>query len=372
MSENPNPNVKFLWVTVDSILDPWNPSLGERGIKIHYVLWLSKAYRAARELCKQIDFDIAHHISWGTLGAAPQLWQLPVPSVWGPVGGGQCTPPRFLRYFGWGAWQEILRSCYVRALRFSPGLRKTARHSRILLATNRETEKLLKKVAGEKVHRFLDCGLAADWVPAVLPVDRTSNEFTLLWAGRLEHRKALALGLEALAQVRRIRVRLLVAGTGVLRPTLEVLATKLGLDSRVQFLGSVPHDKMPALLQSADAFLFTSVRDSFGSVVLEAMAQGLPIVSLNHQGVGTFVPDEAGIKVPVTTPRQTVRTLAVAIETLGTSPSLRRKMQLASWNFAKTQTWDQRAKRMSRLYAQAVSTHTQPVRPIRKTSACTE
>jgi glycosyltransferase involved in cell wall biosynthesis len=242
----------------------------------------------------------------------------------------------------------------VRSLRFSPRLRVAARSSSVIFATNRDTEELLKRVAGAKVRPFLDCGLPPDSVPADLPTIGSSREFTLLWAGRLEHRKALALALQALAQVRHTPTNLLIAGNGALRPKLEALASELGLAKRVKFLGLVPPERMQSVFQSAHAFLFTSLRDSFGSVVLEAMANGLPIVTLSHQGVGTFVPDNAGIKVPVTTPQETIRALANAIDELSAPDSRRSSMQLAGWTFAKEQTWDRRAERMTQIYEEVV------------------
>jgi glycosyltransferase involved in cell wall biosynthesis len=356
LRENPNPNVQFVWVDVKSALDTWNPAQGERGIRLHYLLWLKEAYAAARKLCEESCVEIAHHVSWGTMRAAPPLWQLPVPSIWGPIGGGQCAPAAFLRYFGLRAGQEILRTCLTRTLYFSRGFRKTAQSSDLILATNRETQRLLKSISGADVQLMLDCGLQADWVSPIPPADRSVRDLTLLWVGRLEHRKALPLALEALASVRGVQATLLVAGSGPLRSKLEIMAAKLGLGSRVEFLGSVPYTMMQSLFERADLFLFTSLRDSFGSVVLEAMAKGLPIITLDHQGVGSFVPNDAGVKVPVTNPKDTVRSLAAAIENLGQSPAALTGMRLASWCFAKEQTWSRRAEQMTGIY-QKVASH---------------
>jgi len=123
----------------------------------------------------------------------------------------------------------------------------------------------------------------------------------------------------------------------------------------VQFLGHVPWLDMPSLFQSADAFLFTSLRDSSGSVVLEAMAQALPVITLNHQGVGALVPEEAGIKVPVTTPAATVEALAEAIRRLAISPEMRQRMGEVGWRYARTQTWERRAEEMNNLYEECVN-----------------
>jgi glycosyltransferase involved in cell wall biosynthesis len=112
---------------------------------------------------------------------------------------------------------------------------------------------------------------------------------------------------------------------------------------------------MPDLFRQADAFLFTSLRDTSGSVVLEAMAHALLIITLDHQGVGEFVPSDAGIKVPVTTPGKTAATLAQEIRRLGASMEMRVRMGEAAWAYARTQTWDRRAAQMSRWYHQCLS-----------------
>jgi glycosyltransferase involved in cell wall biosynthesis len=348
--EKPNPKIQFVWTDVNSILDSWDPVRGEHGIRVHYLLWLKAAYATAQRLCRENCIDIAHHVSWGTIRAAPPLWQLPVPSIWGPIGGGQCVPMAFLHYFGLRAGQEIMRACLTRTLHFSRNLRKATRCAELVLATNRETQELLSSISGARVQLMLDCGLEADWISSTPPIDRPVCEFTLLWAGRLEHRKALPLALEALASVKEIQARLLVAGDGALRPKLEKMAAEMGLRSRVEFLGSVPYSMMQSVFERVDAFLFTSLRDSFGSTVLEAMAKGLPIITLDHQGVGSFVPDGAGIKVPVTNPSNSVLSLAAAIEKLGKSPAILSGMRLVSWNFAREQTWDRRAKQMTKIY----------------------
>jgi glycosyltransferase involved in cell wall biosynthesis len=135
---------------------------------------------------------------------------------------------------------------------------------------------------------------------------------------------------------------------------MEDLTRELGLTNRVEFLGRIPHEDMPALFQRCDAFLFTSLRDSFGSVVLEAMAHGLPVVTLNHQGMRAFVPEDAAIKIPVRTPEQIIRDFALAIESLGSNPDSMRRMSQAASVFANEQTWTRRAEMMNTLYDEIV------------------
>jgi glycosyltransferase involved in cell wall biosynthesis len=227
----------------------------------------------------------------------------------------------------------------------------------VSLVLNRETESLLKRTGATNVRRFLDCGLHEPRYvqnPRAAPAEQLC---TLLWAGRLEHRKGLRLALEALARVRHVPVKLLVAGQGPDRGSYEKKVASLGLENTVEFLGPVPYDQMPALFRRADAFLFTSLRDSFGTVALEAMSHALPIVMLDHQGVGTFVPDAAGIKIPVEKPLQVIEGLAAAIEKIANCTPCRLRMGSAALEMANQETWEQRITRMTALYEEVISAH---------------
>ncbi|MGB7844224.1 MAG: WecB/TagA/CpsF family glycosyltransferase [Candidatus Acidiferrum sp.] len=249
----------------------------------------------------------------------------------------------------------MLRSIRLATLPHSNSLRKAARASALILATNRETGDFLSRVGSRNVRLFLDSGIPSSFISGP-PVPKSGNRpFTLLWVGRMEPRKGLPLALEAFVQIQDMNAKLLIAGDGEMRAKWEQYAERLQLTNRVEFLGQVPWNEMPRLYGRADAFLFPSLRDSFGAQVLEAMGQGLPILTLDHQGVGTFVPEEAGIKVPVTIPRETIAGLAEGMRRLALFPEERLKMGAAARAYAITETWEKRGERMSDLYETLLS-----------------
>lgn len=357
---HPNNNLQFHWLDIPRYMNPWHPLGSDRGLRLHYMLWLRLAYDRARELHEQIGFHIAHHVSYGSVSAPPPVWKLGVPFIWGPIGGGQKSPGTFRRYFG-SAWaEEIGRNARVRLLRYSPSLRSTARASHVTLATNHDTYDLLRQVGACDVRLCLDSGIPSQFVSNGRISSSQDKGLTLLWAGRMQRRKALPLALEALAEVRDLNVTLLIAGDGEMRGSWERCSQRLYVKNKVEFLGRVPWHKMPELYQRSDAFLFTSLRDSFGTQVLEAMAHGLPILTLDHQGVGTFVPPGAGIKIPVTNPPETISAIADGIRWLARNPDARRRLGEAGHAYAQTQTWERRAEWMSKLYEEAVNTQVSP------------
>ncbi|MGH7178451.1 MAG: glycosyltransferase, partial [Tepidisphaeraceae bacterium] len=83
-----------------------------------------------------------------------------------------------------------------------------------------------------------------------------------------------------------------------------------------------------------------------------AMAWGLPIVMLNHQGVRAFVPDDVAMKASVDSPHNTIVELARGIETLAGDPHLRQQMGSAAIEVARLHSWDRKADQIAAWYEQ--------------------
>lgn len=356
LAARPIPNLRFVYVAVDWRFDVWKPDAGERGIRLHYALWQRQVVREVMREHQRQPLDLVHHVSWGSLNQPPVLWKTGLPFVWGPVGGGQTWPTAFIEYAG-SALHEHLRRFAVTAARCNPAIIRAARRADLIFATNRETADLVRRAGGRRVEILLDSGMTVV-DPAEYPRDRaTGVPFTVLWAGRLEPRKGLPLALEAMARLRDRNVRLLVAGDGPQKSQIEQMLDSLQLRDRVTLLGQVPYREMSRLFAESDAFLFTSLRDSMGSVVLEAMSTGLPVIAMDHQGAAIAITDETGIKIPVTTPPDAIGHIAAAIAKLADDPALRQRIRKALFEHAADNTWARRAEKMTGWYEEVLRAH---------------
>ncbi len=148
--------------------------------------------------------------------------------------------------------------------------------------------------SGIDVERFAAGRPAPRWREGVAP-----NERLLLWVGRLAREKNLELLLDALARPEAGAGRLLVVGDGPERGQLERHAGRLGLATRVRFAGEVPRKDLAEVYASADLFVMTSLTETQGLVLVEALAAGLPIVAVDTpqtrdvlDGAGRLVPPE--------------------------------------------------------------------------------
>ena len=137
------------------------------------------------------------------------------------------------------------------------------------------------------------------------PLDRQSARASLglgpgpvlLSVGHLIARKGHRLAIEALAGLP--GYSLLIAGEGPDRAELAEFARRLGFEARVQFLGAVPHEKLPAIYSAADALVLASSREGWANVLLESMACGTPVVASRAWGNPEIVADPAaGVLMP--------------------------------------------------------------------------
>lgn len=160
------------------------------------------------------------------------------------------------------------------------------------------------------------------------------GEVLLLSVGRLSEEKRIGVLLDAFAFLSRERrdVRLVVAGAGPARRELELTAP-----AGVTFVGELRGHSLAALYASADVFCFPSTTDTFGQVLLEAGASGLPVVAADAGGAQELVtPGATGLLVTPEDPRA----LAAALVDLASDRRLRGRLGAAGREAALARTWD--------------------------------
>jgi glycosyltransferase involved in cell wall biosynthesis len=117
----------------------------------------------------------------------------------------------------------------------------------------------------------------------------------ILFVGRLHPVKGVQYLLQAMQMVHEEvpGAKLILVGDGEERESLEKLTDSLGIRECVEFVGGVPHEKIPDYMHHADVFVLPSLSESFGIVNLEAMACGLPIVATRVGGIPDIIEDGA-------------------------------------------------------------------------------
>lgn len=153
-------------------------------------------------------------------------------------------------------------------------------------------------------------------------IDAEEHSFVVGCAARLSVEKDHAGLLEAFEHLVRAEpcALLACAGDGPLRGLLRARAERLGLTSRVRWLGSV--EDMGSFYPALDVCVLNSTREGLPLSLLEAMSFGIPVVATDVGGIGELLSEDFGLLVPSKAPRL----LSRALESLAKKPELRREL----------------------------------------------
>jgi len=321
-----------------------------------YNRWHRRAYRYAVALHRQIGFDIVHQSTMCGFREPGRMWRVDAPFVWGPVGGTQQYPWRFLALAGVaGALKEGARNVVnTLQLRFSRRVRQAADSAATVITAIPSGKRAFERFYGVKPVCVLDVAVP-DVTAVTRRYDRSAGPLRLLWSGTFEHHKALPLLIRALSRMPDdTRYELRILGQGPLEKRWRRLARGAGVCRNCTWMGWLPHKEATGQYDWADVFVFTSLRDTCGSVVLEALSRGLPVICLDHQGAGSVVTGECGIKIPVTTPRRVIAELRDAIVTVGRDRHILEELSRGAVERARQYQWSRHGERIADIYRQVL------------------
>ncbi len=359
------------WVHAPRVNAALRKRLAKRGASDYdygaYRRWQREALRLARRLHAEHGFDVAHQSTVCTFREPGEVWRLGIPFVWGPFGGVQNFPMRMLPMLPPkdAAFEAARGVANWATLRMSPRVRAAARRASAMLGANSCNAAESGQVLGRPVELLLETGVAEVKVPCreryqarvrAFHAGEAMPRLQLLWSGQMRPRKALPVLLHALERVKgRVDFGLDVLGDGPQLLRWRGLTEKLGLAEHVKFRGRLPLKEAVAAMEGADVFCFTSLRDTSGNVVLEALAAGVPVVTFGHQGAGDMVSDGCGIRIAVTTPARAIAAWADALEALAHDPLLLLSLSEGATEQARRFLWSSNGDRVNALYRQVSS-----------------
>ena len=351
-------NIHFEYVALPSWLRPLLRMQG--GHQLYYYLWQLKAYFVARSLHKRVGFHIFHHITYANdwmvsfIGAL-----LPIPYVRGPGGGAHRTPQGFEgEYPSSGRLWEKIRSCGQWLFRHDPLFTVGQARAQAILACNRESMANVSPKWSSKVQFFPVNGVSSQDLALAQLTKPKTDQFRVLSAGSLIWVKGFGLAIKAFKDFSDSRpdAEFCIVGSGPEERRLKDIVGRLQIEDKVKLVQSMPRDQLLMKMASCDVFLFPSLRDGGGAVVVEAMAAGKPVVCLDVGGPGMHVTEDCGMKITPESPQQAVRELGAALESLYSDEILRLRLGKAARKRAEAEYhWNKLGEKMANIYSRAVA-----------------
>lgn len=331
------------------------------GEKLGWTVNTAMAWPSYIELERQVErdfrqqlnadrIDLIHRVTplSPTLPSPLASWTK-VPMMLGPLNGGLPWPKEFPEL----ARQEREWIAGIRpAYRAFPYYRSTYQNLKGVIAGSRSTEAEIPK--WYHGHRFylpengvdpIRFPIADHW-----PVPET--RFRFVTVGRLVPYKGLMMTLEAMAGSTKLRqCELTIIGDGPLREDVERFLKPNGLEHCVRLVGWLEQSQLAATMRQSQAFVFPSVREFGGGVVLEAMACGLPCIIVNYGGPGELIDSTCGIPLNMGNRESIISQLKVAMERLAGDFELCGRLGASAAQRIRVDfTWDKKAERITEFY----------------------
>ncbi len=324
------------------------------GIYLYYALWQIGAFFKARTLHQETPFDRVQHITFATLRQPSFMGLLGIPFFFGPVGGGERASFALRQgYPPIGKAIDLIRDVLNTLVWLDPLMHLTFLSTTKIYVTSAESRAMVPSPYRQKTEIALQMGIDPERaISQASPSEKTSEpaspQFKMLFAGRLLYWKGIHLGLKALKRLlneippeERQQIQYTIIGSGAQEQWLKDLADTLGVSHNVEW---IPYIHQPELWQKFtefDVFLFPSLHDSGGVVVLETMANGLPVVCLNLGGPGSVVDKTCGraIETNGCNEDEVVEYLYQELRTLWNDPALLVQKKKGARERANTFSW---------------------------------
>ena len=333
----------------------WNQ--GDWRFYKYYRQWQWKTYLMAKDICASEHIDVLHQLNMIGFREPGYLWKLSkengVPFVWGPVDAKDKFPVAYLD----GAnlktklFMRLKNFLTVVQLKYSGRVREAARQASVVFSASSNSQRSFQKYMGIESPLLNETGCYVQDHPLV---DKSQKEtFDILWVGKLDFRKQLALALWTISAMGCYKVRFHIVGGG--NPDYyKQLAIDLGIADWCVWHGAVSHDEVQKLMQQSDVFFFTSVAEGTPHVVLEAIGNNLPVVCFDTCGQGDAVNDNVGRKLPLSKPMQSVHDFAKVLKDLEQHRDLLKQMSENCKQRQQELSWEEKAKTMTTWYEKVV------------------
>ena len=346
--DRPDSQLTFHYHDLPQRLRFWKHLPG--GIYLYYLLWQIGASRVAKKLHSRERFNLVQHITFVSYRQPSFMGNLGIPFIFGPVGGGEAMPVQFRKSLPLpGRLTESLRDLGNRLVEFDPLMQWTYSSAHIIACATEETLHAVPARFRSKCIVQRAIGIVPSDEADAPEVLHGTEPFRpqFLFVGRLLYWKGLHLALRALGWVRHEipGTRLRVVGEGTDGSWLREVAKRLKVDDLVDWIERIPHEEMVKEYQNNIGFVFPSLHDSGGMVVLEALAAGLPVICVDAGGPGSIVDASCGFSLKVGQRREIeiIEELASAMRQLAADHELRSRLSAGARKRACELTWSKAA-----------------------------
>ena len=313
-----------------------------------------RAISLIRELQKEMRIDVIHQVTPVNYRAIGKYWRVckgnDTKFVCGPIGAVGMVPRPFWKYCG-------LKHLLIEMLMQLQFVIKTFLYKAFVIRkidapifVNYESVRALFGDKNKEPIILPEIGVFSDRIGNRKDV-ASGKPFTILFVGRLAYRKGHLLLLEALEGLPLdIDYRLTIVGDGPEKKRIIRYLEQSPIKDKVELKGNLPYLDMGRVYESADLLAFTTFREATGTVIIEALSAGLPVLTINRFGAPILLNDDCAYLYDGKNNKQVLESLrSCLLDAMAKPESVLAKRNKAVEQ-ARTLTHEKKAERLLNLY----------------------
>lgn len=359
-------NMRFYYNPVSNEVRKMCWNQGDWRFYKHYKSWQYKTYELAKSIIEKKRIDILHQLNMIGFREPGYLWKIEgMPFIWGPVDAKERFPTEYLQEEGLKTQLFIRLKNFITKwqLRNSQRVSKAVKKASFVVSASSNSMYSFKKYFGIYSPLINETGCNIFDVPE--KVMEHKDFFDVLWVGKIDIRKQLALAIKSLSVVSNKNIRLHIVGSGD-DTYYKRLANHLNVLERCFWHGIQSHSEVQDIMQANDILLFTSVAEGTPHVVLEAIGNRLPVLCFDTCGQGDAINDSVGRKIKLSSPEQSAKEFAVHLDYLASNRELLKELSQNCKERQLELSWDKKAKQMVELYQKCLKPKTNLAERIRE------
>jgi len=310
-----------------------------------------EVYKNLKERINNKEFDFIHRISpvSPTVPSPIAKWA-DTPFIYGPLNGSLPWPTQFR--------DEIKKEreflVHVRDFyKLLPYYKSTFTHATKILAAFKHVEKDIPTTEHYKIVRFNELGVDTELYKPNPKKNTTQTQCKFLFVGRLVPYKSAHVVISAFIESQELRNKhqLSIVGDGPEREALQKLIDDNQLSHCIKILGWKTQTEVAQYMSESDVFVFPTIREVGGNVILEAMSAGLPSIVPNYGGPSELIDEKTGIQIPLADKQTFLKSYIKGMEQLATNAELRKKLSNNARKTAlKEHSWPMKGKQVKEIY----------------------
>lgn len=318
-------------------------------------VWNRRVFPLAKEICEKKNIEIIHQITpieFRSIGNYGQIKNTKF--ICGPLGGGEQIPHALKSYMKKHWAVEIIRKSINQYSKMKLKLLGKLKKCDYILFANSETRDFLikeKELSDEK-QIITEIAISEKNISYKKRKKDDYEVIHFLVAGRLIYRKGYDFLLDAMERIPdQYSYQCRIVGSGPEYESIEkrCLHNKQ-LQGRVILAGRIPYDQMEKEYNWADVLIMPSLRETTGSVILEAMAQGIPVITIGKFGGSKLVDDCVGWTYTGNTKDNYIENLKNIMIRCIDTPSVVYEKGRKSYERAKQYTWKEKCRQYQLIY----------------------